>query len=204
MKTILCYGDSNTWGFVPGTGQRFDWQTRWPGVAQKEISSDHRIIEEALNGRTTSYDDHTRDSRNGRMFLPIALESHSPLDLVIIALGANDLKAQFNLAPFDIARGASKLVEVALSWQPPVPGVLLVSPAHFVEADRQGDLSFAGAAAKSRELAQHYRYFAKQLGCEFFDAAKVVVPSSLDGLHWAAEEHRKFGKAIADKIMEIL
>ncbi len=125
---------------------------------------------------------------------------HSPLDLVVIALGSNDLKARFGITPFDIARGAVKLAELVLNWSAPTPKVILVSPSHFNPVESPDRFAFEGAHFKSGELAQHYRYFANTLGCGFLDAAKIVTPSELDGLHWESEAHMNFGAAIATEI----
>jgi lysophospholipase L1-like esterase len=90
MKTILCFGDSNTWGFCPdGTG-RFEWEARWPGILQRELWGYARVIEEGLNARTTVFDDPVEGvyvCRNGSRHLPLLLETHRPIDLVIISGG---------------------------------------------------------------------------------------------------------------------
>src|SRR3954462_1773041 len=96
MKTIVCFGDSNTWGYDPASNGRFGPTNRWTGVLQTALGSDYRVIEEGLNGRTTTVDDPIHDHRNGRHYLPPCLESHAPFDLVTIMLGTNDLKARFN------------------------------------------------------------------------------------------------------------
>jgi lysophospholipase L1-like esterase len=50
--------------------------------------------------------------RNGSRHLPLLLETHRPIDLVIIFLGVNDLKRRFDATPFDIAQGAAELVGI--------------------------------------------------------------------------------------------
>src|SRR5659263_446679 len=115
-KTILCYGDSNTWGFVPGSeGERFLWEVRWPGVLQAELGSEYRVIEEGLSGRTTVLDNPLEAYRNGREYLLPCLHSHQPLDLVVIFLGTNDLGDRYPLPPLDIARGAASLAQIVLN-----------------------------------------------------------------------------------------
>ena len=62
---ILCFGDSNTYGYKPdGTG-RFDTDTRWTSLLQKKLGADHRVIEEGLCGRTTVFQDDLREGRRG-------------------------------------------------------------------------------------------------------------------------------------------
>ena len=91
MRTILCFGDSNTWGDPPGGNGRFAWHERWTGILQSSLGDGFRVIEEGLCGRTTCFDDPFSPNRNGLAYLTVALETHCPLDLLIIMLGTNDL-----------------------------------------------------------------------------------------------------------------
>ena len=63
MKTILCFGDSNTWGYNSSNQQRFGPDERWTGVLRKKLGAGFRIIKEGLNGRTTVWDDPIEDLR---------------------------------------------------------------------------------------------------------------------------------------------
>jgi len=190
MKTILCYGDSNTWGYPPGGMGRHTWDVRWPGVLQKQLGSDYRIVEEGLGGRTTCFDDPLSPNRNGLEYFPVALESHSPIEFLIIMLGTNDVKARFNLTSFTIGQGAAELLMVAKKFEPAIEHILLISPPHIAAADHaENTLAFEGAIRKSEELAKHYRYFAAQLGCHFFDAASAAKSSAVDGIHLDEKNH---------------
>jgi len=117
MKTILCYGDSNTWGYNPATGGRFSRDKRWTRVLVQELVDGYYVIEEGLNGRTTALSDPIEGPhKNGKEYLVPCLESHQPLDLVTIMLGTNDLKKRFSLSAFDIANGAGVLVDIVRQW----------------------------------------------------------------------------------------
>ena len=207
MKTILCYGDSNTWGADPAGGPRFGPEVRWTGVLQQALGQGYRVIEEGLNGRTTVHDDPIEPDRNGRTYLAPCLESHQPLDLVTIMLGTNDLKRRFGLSASDIAQGAASLAAQTLrtardaSGQPPV--VLLVAPPP-VTLLTDYDLMFEGAAEKSAAFARYYRVFAERQGAAFFDAGSVIRCSDLDGIHFEPDEHRKLGEAIATEVRRLL
>jgi lysophospholipase L1-like esterase len=206
MKNILCFGDSNTWGYEPGTEQRYSGQVRWTGVLQSELGAGFRVIEEGLNGRTTNVDEQGRSDRNGARLLPVLLESHRPLDLVVIMLGTNDLKTLFERSARDIAMGVRAVCEKVLNCEclvPNVPEVLLVSPA-LVKNPGGGEMGeMEGAVEKSREFSGHFRHVADELGVRFFDAGPVVEVSPQDGVHWEAEEHRKFGRGLAMAIRDI-
>ena len=207
MKQILCYGDSNTWGYDPVTKDRFDQDTRWTGVLGKMLGSGYVIIEEGLNGRTTVWDDPIEGYKNGRDYLIPCLETHRPLDLVIIMLGANDLKKRFSLSTFDIAEGAGVLVGVVQGSRAGTgqnsPPVLLLAPPPTTTLTEYAEM-FEGAENKSRNFSGHYRRIAQKMGCAFLDTATVIVSSPLDGIHFEAGEHYKLGKAVAAKVRELI
>ena len=105
MKRVLCYGDSNTWGFIPATGERYPETVRWTGLLQTMLGANHQIVEEGLNGRTTVWEDPVRDFMNSAAYLGPCLLSQFPLDLIVFMLGTNDLKQRFHLNAWSIAEG---------------------------------------------------------------------------------------------------
>ena len=207
MKNILCYGDSNTHGFNPENGQRFDYNIRWTGVLQNLLGPEYRIIEEGLNSRTTVLDDPYGILRNGKTYFTPCIESHYPLDLIIIMLGSNDMKERYHVPACDIAKGAGILAKMALditkekSLTNTSAKVLLVSPMNISEAIVTSGMgeSFGNmrACEISRKLANEYKKVAKSLGIEFMDAAKITEPSEIDGLHLSEEGHKALGEAFA-------
>lgn len=207
MKRILCYGDSNTWGYNPVTQDRFDKYKRWTGQLSRALGGDYDVIEEGLNGRTTVWDDPIERYRNGYDYLIPCLESHKPLDLVIISLGVNDLKKRFSLSAYDIAEGVSVLAQVVQKSNAGImngtPQILLLSPPPLGKLTAYAEM-FEGAEAKSRKLAEHYSRVAAELGCSFFDTSTVLVSSDLDGVHFEQNEHAKLGQAVAIKVREII
>lgn len=207
MKTILCYGDSNTWGYDPATGERFPRDVRWPGVLRQTLGEGYWVVEEGLGGRTTVWDDPIEGYKNGKEYLIPCLETHRPLDLVTIMLGTNDLKKRFSLSAFDIAEGAGVLVRtVQKSEAGPAggaPKVLLIAPPPIARLTEFAEM-FEGSEEKSRRFGEHYRRVAEECGCPFLDAGQVIVSSALDGIHFEAEEHRKLGEAVAARVKELL
>ena len=207
MKNILCFGDSNTWGYEPLVARRYPADVRWPGVLQNSLGDGFRVIEEGLNGRTNVTNEEERPIRSGLDVLPVLLESHRPLDLVVIMLGTNDLKHDFDLSAGQIADGARQVCRSVIDCEylaDDPPQILLISPTHveLVMVEEQ-DL-FIGAIEKSRELAEHYQAVADDLGIHYLDASKIVVKTDLDGVHWDAVQHRSFGKDLADMVQKIL
>jgi lysophospholipase L1-like esterase len=207
MTTILCFGDSNTWGYEPATGNRFPEDVRWPGVLARELGVGFRVIEEALNGRTTVREDPVEEYKNGKGYLRPCLESHAPLDLVIVALGVNDLKARFFASASDAADGAGVLASSAqrsgVGPDGNSPAVLLVAPPPVGRLTELAQM-FAGAEEKSKEFSRQYRRVAQKNGCMLLDAGEVVRASDRDGLHLEAAEHRKLGEAVAASVKKTL
>ncbi len=207
IKTILCYGDSNTWGYAPASGDRYPRDVRWTGVLARELGEKFEVIAEGLNGRTTVWDDPVEEDKNGAAQLIPTITSHKPLDLVIIMLGTNDLKQRFSVHAADIAKSAALLAnKVMRSDTGPVgaaPQVLLVAPPPVVSAERYADF-FVGAENKSAQFDRYFRAAAAEVGCAFFDAASVVQSSALDGIHLDPESHQALGEALARKSLELL
>lgn len=207
MKTILCYGDSNTWGYHPVTKGRYNRAERWVGVLQGELGADYEIIGEGLNGRTTVWEDPIEGYKSGKEQIIPILTSHKPVDLVVIMLGTNDLKKRFSLSAFDIAEGAGVLVEIVQKsdWGPGerAPQVLLMAPPPVARLTEYEEM-FEGAEAKSRLLSKHYRRVAEERDCAFLDTSEVIISSDIDGIHFDVDEHKKLGLAVAARIREIL
>ena len=202
----MCFGDSNTWGFIPGTNRkRFPFEKRIGGIVQKRLGPDWRVIEEGQNGRTTVFEDPIEPYKNGKAALPILLETHRPLDVVTIMLGTNDLKHFFNLGPRDIALGAATLAEMVMaSGAGPDgtgPKVLLISPPR-VTAEHFAP-KFDEAIPKSQGFAEAYRMMADQIGCAFLDAAPLCDAPVPDGVHLDEASIVKLGEAMAEKIAAI-
>jgi len=210
MKNILCFGDSNTWGYDARTEQRFPPEVRWTGIAQTLLGSPYRIIEEGLNGRTTVLDDMLGCNKNGKKHLPVLLESHRPLDLLVIMLGTNDLKVRFTMTPADIAWGLNDLIVTARNYlgaYGPCPPILAVSPievADNITQTKYGDMFGEASCANSKLLPVRMEPVARQYGCSFMRASDYAAPSRVDSIHMEPEGHRAFAEAIVKKIVEII
>lgn len=98
-KRVLCFGDSNTWGYIPASGKRHPVGIRWTTLLQEKLGSDFEVIEEGLNSRTTDMNDPKHVGKNGLAYLRPCLETHDPIDLIILMLGTNDMKERFNREP---------------------------------------------------------------------------------------------------------
>jgi lysophospholipase L1-like esterase len=191
MRTLLCFGDSNTHGTMPMANLddmgRYDRVDRWTGLLQ-EMLPDWHVIEEGHPGRTTVHDDPIEgEHRNGLRVLPAILESHRPIDVVLLMLGTNDLKERFSVNAMDIALSLEKLALVirASGCGPAqtAPGLILVAPPPILEVGDLGEI-FSGGEAKSLELATRIATVAQRLGVPFVDAGDLIGVSEVDGIHY--------------------
>ena len=209
MTTVLCYGDSNTYGYSPRTGLRYPSDVRWTGRLQTLLGDEYKVIEEGCNGRTTIYDDPIEGWKNGRDYLKPCLNSHKPVDLVVLMLGSNDLKEVFHLSAKEIAAGAEKLVEDIVEFtsekQGFVPQIILVSPPEIGEGIKTSPFYgsfYEGAIDRSKEFPKYYREVAEKHGCIFLNAAEYIKPSEVDSLHLDPEAHAKLAEVLAKCIKE--
>ncbi|MBQ8556959.1 MAG: SGNH/GDSL hydrolase family protein [Clostridia bacterium] len=213
MKHILCYGDSNTWGFIPGSGRRYDESTRWTGVLQTLLGPQWRVHEDGLNARTTIFDEATKPFLNGLAALPGVLQAQKPLDVLIISLGTNDLKHH---KAYHTAAGIARLILTAQTMDAlypssePVfrdkPRILVISPIAVGEMPREAvqwdDL--AGKHEESLRFAQTIRPVCEQYGAAFLDAQSVAQPSEIDHIHMAPDSHRRLTEAVKDAVEELM
>ena len=204
MKTILCYGDSNTFGYVPETGMRYPRNVRYPGALQGILGDEYAVIEEGCNGRTTVQDDPIDGWPNGLDYLRPCLHAHMPVDIVILMLGSNDLKYVFHLTAEQIAANAGILVDAIKEFtaekQGYVPEIILVSPPELGEGIRRSPFYgafYEEAVEESRRFPEFYKRVADEKGCIFFNAAEFIKPSEFDSLHLTPEGHRVLAEELS-------
>jgi lysophospholipase L1-like esterase len=201
MPRILVFGDSNAWGYEPGTGRRYPKGIRWPTVMQEALGPAWDLVEEGMNGRTTVFEDPIEPHRNGLSYLPACLLSHAPLDVVVIALGINDLKRRFSLSAADIADGAGRLIQVAKTLgkdaEDRAPQIVLVAPAPLGPLTAFAD-RFAGGTATSHDLKHHYQRVAAANRVHGLAMGDTIALSDRDGIHMDAAAHDAWGRRMAD------
>ena len=212
MKTrILCYGDSNTHGYIP-TGGRYDEETRWPMRLARLLGDGYAVVEEGFNGRTCCMDDPTEGGyKSGVAYMPPILMSHNPLDMVLIMLGTNDTKRRFGLTPMTIGQGMMQLVRTAKLYAlkedgQPARVVVVAPPAilgNLMET-RHAECFGEQAIAVSRDLPREFHRISKLMRCDFFDAGPYAEVSPLDAVHMTARGHLRLADAMAEYVRGLL
>lgn len=210
MKNILCFGDSLTWGFDPDTKRRFPYHERWTGILQKLLGEEYRIIEEGLNGRTTVFNDVFTPYREygvGLNILPMILDSHAPLDLVVLMLGTNDLQPHRQSNAQEAARGCSKcIIEIMKSISgngQKAPKILLIAPPAFKTPKGFMGIVFSQDITESQQLAKYYELTANTFGVEFLNAGNYVESCEINGIHLDKEANKILADKIAEKVKNI-
>lgn len=204
MGSILAYGDSNTWGLIPGTDKRYPWGIRWTSLVQESLKGS-RIIEDGLCGRTTVFEDQLRPFRKGADILPLALEENYPLDGAIIMLGTNDCKTIFNASEYVIGKGLEKCLDELEKFLLPEK-ILVISPIRLGEDvwRPEKDPEFDASSVKtSISIKQEYEKIARRRGNRFLAASDVAVASAVDDEHMDEGGHRALAGAIVQKLSEM-
>ena len=209
-KHIVCYGDSNTYGYDARTGGRFDDDIRWTQVLAQNLGADYLIAEEGVSGRTTVFDDSLNPGLNGLAFLPTLLSTHSPLDLLIIMLGTNDCKERFAANGQNIADGVDRLVRCAKQsavWNT-TPRILIIAPIlidpKMYQTPRIGAAMGAFSAEKSHTLPAYLRITAQDNACYYMDCNDVCTVNDIDFMHLDEASHLALGAAVAAQVRSIL
>ena len=219
-KTILCYGDSNSWGLIPGKfnesyqlQKRLEKKLRWPKQLKALLGKEYEVIEANLCGRNTSFDEipATRPSRNGLKTLPHCLEMHYPIDLIIFMLGTNDTRIdyKFNASVEDITRGMRALIQCVKqshygrNYQP--SKILLIAPPPLIAeaAIHSHDCFDHTSIEKSLKIGAAYQNLAEEEHCAFVDAGQIIKVTSEDGVHIEATDLAILAKAVAQKIQTL-
>lgn len=204
---ILCFGDSNTHGYNPKDGSRFEKNKRWTGVLQNLLGKNHYVIEEGLSGRTTVFEDPIHEGISGISYITPCLNSHEPIDLLIIMLGTNDTKERFGASANVISLGLKRLIKKAQdtkeAFRNSKPNILIVAPLPIREEIKNVECySTMGKDCykKSYEIIPLYENIAKELGCYYFNPSPYTMCRDYDYMHLSEHAH----EVLANKLYEVI
>ena len=207
MKTVLCYGDSNTYGYNPENGLRYPKEIRWTTILQDLLGGGYEVIVEGLNGRTTAYDRADGAFKNGLTPLTAILGSHKPLDYIIFMLGTNDCNKDLDLSSNDIKDGMEKLIKETIYdmsfMQDYMPIIIIVVPARIKDEYKispfQDQLN-EESVNKSKALASLYKELAYKYNLEYLDGTDILEVSSIDSEHLTVKGHNKLAHLLKEII----
>lgn len=199
-KRVLCFGDSNTYGYDAVTDARFPEEIRWTGRLAARLGEDYTVIEEGLSGRTTVFEDPLNEGMSALSYVYPCMMSHGPLDYMVIMLGTNDCKERFSATAKNIADGMKRLVQKAVgipAWREKAK-ILIVAPTPIDPRCEQSRVAgeMGKCSAKSAELAREFEICAEECGCDFLDAGPICTMNPIDFMHMDAESHDRFSSEI--------
>ena len=203
MKKILCFGDSNTYGYIPNNGARYDKNTRWTGVLSLLSHGKFEIIEDGCNNRTAFAANPAGKIFTGYEILPELLTDD--FDAVVLAIGINDTQFLFDTVIEDFTTGIENLINIVQAKCPQAK-IILVAPSILTDDVLNGNFACLfdrTSIEKSRQLPLLYQKIAEKQNIEFLDLNSVAKTSSLDGLHYAPEQHLKIAQAIFTILSEL-
>lgn len=206
---ILCYGDSNTWGHNPSDGSRFE--NRWTAVLRQCLGEAHEVIEEGLCGRCASFVDSVKPYRHALSSIRMVLETHQPIDAIIIMLGTNDLKANFSPNAVAISNGIKEMIHIIkdqyiYNEHSKIPDIYIVSPIEvregYKDIPRVYEQFGEYAIENSKKLATYYQDVCKANDCNFLDASLYAQASTNDCVHMDEENHIKLARAMYQMLVK--
>ncbi len=207
MKRILCFGDSNTWGYIPENGERYPRNIRWTGIISERMKCCNvEILEEGLCGRTTVFEDLYRPGRNGALALPGILSQYTEIDGAVIMLGTNDCKSCYKASAQEIGAGIEKCLDILLQ-RLPADKILLLSPIYLGENvwKEEYDPEFDQHSVKvSKELKRVYEHIASGKHIRFIAASDYAYPSNADEEHFTPEGHAAIANAVWEELCKLL
>lgn len=202
MKKILCFGDSNTYGFIPQSGLRYDKNIRWTGILQSLCNNEYEIVEGGCNNRTAFIDNPAGIDQTGYKILPEYFKSEH-FDIIILAIGINDLQLFFKPTLEEFEQGIEKLIKITKDLSPNVKILLVCPPKLNLEGINNGIFSYQFdeiSVEKSCKLPPIYKSLAEKYKCHFIDLNNIVKVSPLDGLHFSPESHKTIAEYLYEKL----
>lgn len=202
MKKILCFGDSNTYGYTPATGVRLDECTRWTGRLSALLEKEYLILEEGMNNRNGFFKNPQSIKLCGVDYLPIYLQNHKDIDICILALGTNDAQFFYNLDKQTVQNGLQSLTNSLLDANSETK-IIIIPPVKIQPNILNGIFSMQfdlSSVKRIEDTFEEYKNFAQTNGFYYLDLNEFVKPSEADGLHYSVESH----KIIAEKVAEFV
>ena len=201
MKKIICYGDSNTFGYNPKDGSRFDENTRWTSILQKELGAEYEVINEGICDRTGFVNNPKGEVFSSPKHFPKFITESENIDILILWIGTNDLQFQYNIGIESIENGLENLIKLA---ETKAKKIIIAPPVILNEQILQGAFNYQfdeTSIVKSREVSTVYQKLANDYDCEYFNVNEFVKPSNPDGLHYDEDSHKIIAKKLSQLIV---
>ena len=203
LKKILCFGDSNTYGFNPINSQRYNKNTRWTGILQTSLKDKYNIIEAGCNNRTCFMDNPEGEDKTGYKAIKKYLKKET--DILILALGINDLQKIYNHNEETIKIGLVKIIDIANNINQNLHIIILV-PSIITTDIYNGyfcQLFDERSIEESKKLNDIYQNIAKEKNCEIINLDHFVKVSKTDGIHYDENAHKTIAEILQNYLLNL-
>lgn len=203
MKKIICYGDSNTFGYNPIDNSRFDENIRWTSILKNNLSGDYEVINEGMCDRTGFADNPKGELFSSQKHFPKLINENEKFDILILWVGTNDLQFQYDIDFNVVEEGLKKLIDLA---KEKAEKIIIIPPVILDERILKGFFSFQfdeKSVSKSKEIGKIFKQIAKDYNCLWFDVNEIIKPSDFDGLHYDESAHMLIGDKITEFVKTI-
>lgn len=200
MKKIICYGDSNTFGYNPLTQDRLDENSRWSGILKNHFKNDFDVIVDGLCDRNGFVNHLNGFNYSAQRHFPKLISKMNDVECIILAVGTNDLQFQYDISLKNIERGLEFLVKTA---QEKTQNVIVLAPVSPLEEVKKGYFAYQfddSSIMKSKKSLKVYKRLAQVLHFSYLDINKITPPSILDGLHYDSQGHKKIAESLISLI----
>jgi len=200
---ILCYGDSNTWGYVPNINgyskdaiiQKYDDIDCW----WYNLKKDNNVIINGLCGRCIAHENRWLKNRNATTTIIKELNLYKNLDLIIIQLGTNDCKSEYGNTASEIAQNLENLIKIIKTQTN--AQIMIISPAIIKEDNKITQRYYIGAQSKSIELDYFYKDIAQKNNLIFVSGQHLEIGE--DGEHLTKKGHKLLGSRVLLKVKQL-
>lgn len=202
MISILCYGDSNTWGYQPETDGRLPWDERYTGILSNKLGPEYRVIENGLCGRTTCFDSESEPFVNGLKESKLCAMINDPIDIAVIMLGTNDCKDEYNADLETISLG---LEQIAKTFEKAGARIIIVEPPILRELEKSpfyGEFG-KGAGRRSEGLFAYYQKVALPRNWKLLNTDNIIKLGEYDKVHLDKEGHQRLAESIYKIIIDM-
>lgn len=199
MKTVLCFGDSNTYGYSPLDGSRFSQAERWTGILKTRFN----VIEAGLNNRVGFVLSPYGEKYSGLKYFPKVLSACNNIDIIVLAVGTNDLQYAYNVDMQTIENGLEQMILLA---KEKTSNIIIVPPVILSKNIFNGVFSLMfdkSSIEKSVQVQEIFKKVVSKHNCKLLDFNEFVRPSNIDGLHYDKTAHKKIAEVVLDNLVNL-
>ena len=200
MKKILCFGDSNTFGFNPLDGSRYLENERWSGILKEKLKEKYLVIEQGCNNRSAVFDNNSIETTG---YKAIKKYLTKDIDIIILQIGINDMQFLYDYDLEEFKKRFKDFIGLIRKLNEKLR-IILLCPNEIDECILKSGFNLMfneTSIEKSKFLSKIYNSISQEFNCDLLDLNSIVETSKIDGLHYDIENHQKIAKALLDYLL---